>query len=234
MIIPKVFDLESEEAVRKTCARCGQAFTVPGVFLAKLVLNCPACYDTHQREEAARAAAELRAARRATWETICPPEFRATDPAKLPQPELYRRVMAWSFGPRGLILLGPTGAGKSRCAWALLEREHMAGRRVGVLNHMIALEYQRQFGGPMGSVARWAEPFLRVDLLLLDDVFKARLSDGLEQLLFTITATRCEKQLPIILTTNDTSASLSQRLSADRAEPLLRRLREHCEVVACG
>jgi len=228
VITPKAFDLGSAEPVAKVCARCRGAFTVPGMFLAKIVLSCPACYELHLGEERARVEAEALAMRRAAWERLCPAEFRATDPKRLPRPEMFARVLAWKFGARGLILLGATGTGKSRCAWALLEREHMAGRSVATMNHTIALEYQRQFARPVGSVAQWAEPFLRAEVLLLDDVFKARLSDGLEQLLFTIVATRCEKQLPMIVTTNDDSASLAQRLSEDRAEPLLRRLRENC------
>jgi hypothetical protein len=35
----------------------------------------------------------------------------------------------------------------------------------------------------------------------------------------------------MIVTTNDTGRTLRTRLTEDRADPLLRRLREHCEAV---
>ena len=78
---------------------------------------------------------------------------------------------------------------------------------------------------------RWLEHVSIVDFLLLDDIFKVRLTDSFEGFLFSIVCQRTEACLPIVITTNDDGASLMERLTLDRGEPLLRRIKESCGVV---
>jgi DNA replication protein DnaC len=166
------------------------------------------------------------------WENVCPVDFRNTDARKLPKPELLRCVLAWTYGARGLLLHGNTGLGKSRCAWLLLKREHDAGRRIRVIDHSIGFRYAELFANSAGDAAAWIERLCEADILFLDDVFKARLTDSLEQALFTIISTRCEQQRPNIITTNDTGESLKARMSQDRGDAIYRRLTEYSQAVA--
>ncbi len=70
------------------------------------------------------------------------------------------------------------------------------------------------------------------DLLLLDDVFKGKLSDGLEQAIYSIISLRTENEKPTILTLNDVGETLLARMSPDRGPALVRRLREFCEMIS--
>ena len=226
----KDFECLADAPVSQPCAACGEAFELPNAWLAARVKFCCACAE--QRARAARDASARQWAeeRAADWRHVCPAAFQATDPARLPRPEFLSRVLEWRYGARGLLLHGRTGLGKSHCAWSLAKREFMAGREVLALTCGVAEDFQAAVA--RFDAERWVRRHSRVKLLLLDDVFKARLTDALEHAIYTIIATRCDQELPMIVTTNDTGKTLKARLSVDRAEPLLRRLREHCEAVA--
>src|SRR5262249_2706978 len=64
------------------------------------------------------------------WERICPDEYQRTDTNRLEHEHgrrgydstWIRSALAWQYGPQGLLVAGPTGAGKSRAMWMLLRR----------------------------------------------------------------------------------------------------------------
>jgi DNA replication protein DnaC len=130
-----------------------------------------------------------------------------------------------------LILHGDTGAGKSRCLYVLLKREFSAGHSVRVLSHDCGIEYAARYNEGPDVVRRWQDSHCTADILALDDVFKARLTDSLEQALFTMVSQRTERGLPVIVTCQDVGDTLLERMSADRGPALIRRLREFCDVV---
>ncbi|MEQ2007998.1 MAG: hypothetical protein ABMA26_14470, partial [Limisphaerales bacterium] len=155
-----------------------------------------------------------------------------TDPARLPLPHRLADVMAWRYGERGLMLHGPTGMGKSRCIWLLVGREFIASRSVRVLDCAAGIKYAAKFGDSTKAAAQWIEAACEADLLLLDDVFKAKLTDSFESALFAIVALRGEAGLPILVTGNDDPHTLAARLTHDRSGPLIRRLAEMTAPIA--
>ena len=160
------------------------------------------------------------------WSSVCPVAFRSTVRERLPMPEMLDRVMNWKYGPRGVLLYGATGGGKSRIAWKLAERECLAGRSVAALNAASCVDFAASYEHSAAYSAQWQRGYMRVDLLLLDDVFKGRLSDSFENFLFWLVSGRGEKEKPIVVTMNDTGSSLALRMSQDRSTPMMRRLRE--------
>jgi DNA replication protein DnaC len=141
-------------------------------------------------------------------------------------------ALRWSYGRQGLLLYGASGRGKSRIAWAILKREFMAGKSVEVLDCTFGFQYSSKFAVSAGDASRWVGGLMTVDLLLLDDVLKVKLTDSVEQALFAIVNSRTERGLPIIVTTNDTGESLAARMSDDRGPALLRRLREFSTTIS--
>jgi hypothetical protein len=215
--------------VRKTCRQCGELFDLPSYELAaQYVHSCVRCIDLEIQKTTLQAIERSKTERLARWSKICPLDFLATVPEALPQPEKLKEVLNWRYGPRGLLLHGSTGKGKSRCAWVLLNREFEAGRTVKHLGVTAGLTYSAQYADSATQVQRWIEKFTNTDLLLLDDVFKSKFTDSFELAIFMIVEERVKNQKPIILTSNDTGPSLIQRMSPDRGEPLVRRLREYC------
>jgi len=227
----------------RVCTSCAREFIIHlptgtdpiMASLARMMSNlrrCEACIDREKRAEQEAEANERRRARECEWSEICPPTYRETQLSLLPSKDAHTRVMQWAFGRTGLILHGPTGLGKSRSAWLLLRREFDNGRTVGVLDSAAAFRYAAAFGQSAAKAERWFDHLTTREILFLDDVFKARLTDSFEQMLFALVEARTSHLRPIIATTNDTAETLGVRLSEDRGAPLLRRLREFCQSVS--
>lgn len=214
----------SNETKEKNCVDCQQLFTLPKWGLAGYEIRCPDCLVLKKEAESK----EVANAQNASWLAICPKSFQDTDIARLPCQEEVRRALDWQLGPIGLLLHGPTGTGKSRTAWLVLKNQHL--KRVGfkILNSSSALQYAAKFGDSATVVEKWIQGFIDVDVLFMDDLFKNKFTDSFEGVIFSIIDRRTENGRPIILTANDTGATLKGRMTEDRGEPLVRRLREFC------
>ncbi len=219
----------------RVCRECAATFTLPDFIpaaIAALVRVCPECSEKRAAADSRRAVLESKRMRAERWKAICPPEFIGTDPRKLPCPSQYKAVMAWEYGPRGLIFHGATGRGKSRCAWTLLRREWEAGRTVAALDSSAGVTYAAKYSESGADVQRWIDRLCRVDVALLDDIFKCRLTDSFEAAIFTIVNQRTENRVPLVVTCNDTGSTLLERLTPDRGAAMLRRLREFCDSIS--
>ena len=155
--------------------------------------------------------------------------MRQTVVEKLPRPELFNRVMRWTFQNKGVVMHGPTRKGKSRCAWKLAEREYLNGREVKVLDSTFGITFAQKYSVSGSAAYEWLEEKNGADLLLLDDVFKIKLTDAAEGALFMIVDYRTQHGKPMIVTMNDTGASLEERMTTDRGPALVARIREFCE-----
>lgn len=193
------------------------------------MLVCDECADTRiekrKREEGLTRADE--------WKAVCPPEFRKCDPHRLPLPSKLDRVLQWKFNPKGLLLVGPTGRGKSRCAWSLCQREFFTGRGVAVIDCLFAMEYTKRIGVSGQKAMQWIEYLMHAPLLLMDDVFKVKLDNsGAEAALFGLVNERTQYRRPIIVTAQDDPETLKARMSTDRGAAIVRRLTEYCEAIS--
>lgn len=220
----------------KECLDCGQQFEVPPFKLAaKYVTTCPTCSEKLIEADRVRLIADAgkncgnRADR---WASICPPLYAQTEPHKLPHPSKLDRLMQWKFNPRGLILIGESGAGKSRCAWVLLKREFLYGASISVINSGSGFDFAKTYATGTAEASAWVDRHCRSDILLMDDAVKVKLTEAYEGALFMIVNHRMENCRPIIVTLNDTGETLGERLSLDRGPALIRRLREFCEAIA--
>ena len=219
----------------KICRLCQKEFEI-GVpvssAIAKFVTVCPECSE----ERAIKNGEDLKASNRhiqeENWKLICPPVFQGTQAHLLPSPTKLQKVLQWQYGPQGLILFGKTGFGKSRCAWELAKREFMAGKSVSRVDASSGYDYASMFSTSAQNAANWIRKRSASDLLLMDDVFKVKLTESFEQAIFAIVNARVESKLPIITTCNDTSTTLKDRVSQDRGGALLRRLTDFASTVS--
>jgi len=211
---------------------CGKTVACPFPALAKFGAICDECFDADNERIRREAVARSRIIDASGWEKICPIGFQDTEPHKLPSPTKLQKVLAWKYGPKGIVLHGVTGLGKSRCLYELLKREFKAGRSVAVMDHSTGFRYAEAYERGPGAVNAWIEHRCKVDLLAFDDLFKAKLTESFEQVVFTIAASRTERGLPILMTTQDVGKTLLERMSPDRGPALIRRLREFCEPIS--
>ena len=208
------------------CIECGTTFEAKGIILFDRVLvptGCEACADKRE-------------SRLGEWVRLCPLEFRlpceAGGKTKLSRMDSdvpgWRRVLDWNFGNRGLLVRGETGRCKTRAMWRLLRKLFEERKKIVVLT---AAQFDRQCRDAGGNftLSEWFNELATVDVLFLDDLGKANWTQGTEAQIFDLVDTRTRNGRPILATTNDTGASLTARLSADRGGPLIRRLRDYCD-----
>lgn len=208
-----------------------------------LITVCPQCQrmsppldevgDTPHRVNIKHCSRCAQNSRMVRWTRICPPAYLNTEFARLPDQKHSLEAMAWQPGSEGLLLLGRTRKGKSRTAWEVAKRFVLCGTSVDHIDpirlNRLVLSYGRD-GESVELFERWC----LIEILILDDVFKVKLTERVEEQIFLIVDERIQRGLPMIVTTNDTEDSLLSRLSADRGQALVARLTESCHSIVFG
>lgn len=219
--------------ITRACGECGQPFTAQPLVIHGRVFYpkayCDPCVERHEQAQALDRERRKAARLAETWERICPPIYRDTDPSRLPcAPACQEAVLRWQYGPRGLLLHGPTRSGKSRLAFLLLSRLHHIEQRkiAAITSTAFSHQVSALFGDGGGKGEAFIDRLASIEVLLIDDIGKGRLTDRVEAEFFHVIEHRCAHLLPTILTTNLTGDALGEAWSPDRAAPLVRRLGE--------
>lgn len=213
----------TEEKIYKVCPRCGkitpEGFGDTTNESRRVAIKvCPACFEKQQS---------------LVWNSICPPAFLRTDPHKLPNQDATRKAMAQIIGRLGLMLHGPTRTGKSRTAWMILKNCVMQGVSVKSVGSMdLGVDLAAKFSSDPILAAETVRQWCKVGVLLLDDAFKVKLTERVEQVIFTVIDERTQNEKPIVVTTNDSPQTLVLRMSTDRGPALVARLWEFCQTVS--
>ncbi len=243
--------LVAGETFQATCARCRKPFQAQhlkyqsaGVKMSIATGICAKCTADFDREELAaaenrrqQAIVRNQRARDEAWIKWCPKEFRLVSEGEgktelarleLDQPKL-KDLLAWQ-GSRGLILRGPTGTCKTRSIWRLIRRLYVEGKTVTLLT---AAQFDRECRDAGGNftLTTWFDRLASRDVLVLDDLGKHPWTPATEATWFDLVDERTREDLPILVTTNDTGNSLASRMAPERAEALIRRLRDYCDTL---
>lgn len=235
--------MDSDISELYPCKTCGLEFMsfgfMPFPETGKIFRQqfCSACMTAKAEEQAGIARTKESGRRRDFWNEHCPEEFRTDEEGgktdiirvKTEQP-LYQKAMAWEMGSKGLLLAGPSGTSKTRIAWRIIRREFDFGNSFMAMKaHRFGLEaVDLQMSGGFKD---WFDRLVKTKILFLDDFGKGRFTDAVESHWFALLDERTERGRPIIVTTNSTSDELKARMSEDRGEPLIRRLRDYCHVI---
>ena len=228
--------LTASASLDRVCVDCGQPFAIEPQFvrIAKFVKACPECVEAtiaaEFKSDAAKAS-QRTAIDVSGWHRLCPEDFLELDMARHPRPDRHAQVMEWQFGFNGIVLHSKTGHGKSRSLYALLRREFYAGRTIAICDHTSGIQYADAYADGPDAARLWFEHRCKVDILALDDVFKVKLTDSFEQVLFQIISFRTERRRPLLITTNDVGAELEKRMTPDRGPALVRRIRDYCKSI---
>lgn len=215
------------------CRVCG--VPTPVLRLLGRVLGSGLCEGCQETQKASEARQRLNLARESAlqrWTEMCPNEYASTDLHRIPSAAAFQRVQGWEFGPRGLLVVGPRRLGKTRAMMTRIERL-VVGELLDVrifLAGAFSHEVSERFGQPDGP--EWMRGVMGADVVFLDDLGKFRLTERVEAELFGLIEHRTSWQLPMLLTMNAGVQELQQRMSAERALPLIERLREFCEIVS--
>lgn len=230
-------DSKVSETSAMACIRCGTEFVpVVGMLGQRAcvwVKTCASCTALENAEMEAREREELETTRRQEWERICPPLYAQTEPERLP-PEVLSRVLAWNWSPKGLLLHGPSRAGKTRTMYQLLRRLVWEDRKVRAV---MASEFKRGYAAAVASNRsdEWLREMSGCDALFIDDLGQIRMTDAAEEVLLEILELRSRYLRPTFVTTQYVGEELvEQFLRKQRGQAVLMRLREFSEAIAAG
>lgn len=157
-----------------------------------------------------------------------PALFLDTDRARL-QSKPLAKTLAWDK-KTSLLLVGRSGAGKTRTAWELLKAIAPLKSEIAIFDSIgFGRELGRKFKSDEDDVYDWLDRLGReIPLVFFDDLGKLKFTDRVEAELFGVIDQRHANKLPIIATTQLSSEELGGAMRDDRGTAMVRRIREMC------
>lgn len=241
-----VTTMESAQSDTQTriidCRECGKTFKAEyfdlgfgGAFMGPTV--CDECIAEYEAQYEQRQANALKDARTKTFEEMCPAACLDTDLKKIPiSIERFRKALNWQYGPKGLLIHGPTRKGKTRALWLIIRRLMVEESRTVIA--IRATEFARQVEKSFkdSTSARhdsFIQSLIDIPILAIDDLDKIKMTSRMQTDLFDIIDDRSANYRPMLITTNAVGDALAERFDDyETGLALVHRLRESCELVS--
>tara|TARA_B100000886_G_C20420208_1_gene491190 strand:- start:260 stop:1084 length:825 start_codon:yes stop_codon:yes gene_type:complete len=240
--IPTVADVDHDDIV-VPCRECGIDVPYKSSVLAffgnnKKIVVCDDCC-----ERAARSEFKENTNRSLTGkiEDYIPPFYLETDFNQLPKQarDLWRYgyqsedfdtipLQKWSFGKKGVYILGASRTGKTRTMCLLLRHLYENGTEFKLFQagqfHAALTDAKRS-----SFYMRWVTEQVTVPVLAIDDLFAEKMTETMQAGLFEIVEQRMARNLPLIITTQVKRSDVIKLFTDQRrGEALMNRLRESC------
>lgn len=158
----------------------------------------------------------------------CPRLYQDTDAKRLIPPSDVVLALEYPKDGKGVLLYGPTRTGKTRTAyllarkWFLPHDWTMAAYNGGSFSRAVADEYGT------GNASGFHAMLNSLPILLLDDIFKTRMTPAVQDALYSAVEDRMASMKPTILTMNSGTEDVEAAMASDLAKPMIERLRESC------
>lgn len=175
--------------------------------------------------------------RKQDWDRRVGGYYHIFDPDRIPQviQAHLATVFAWHpDSPRGVGFVGKSRTGKSRVLFELGRRLYIRGQDVYPTS---GIEFAEKVAGQVGNREEFESFMARVKtckVLLLDDADKMSFTPAVEAAYYGMLETRRRFQRPILASVNSTGAQMTGpegRMSQNRGEPIVNRLRDLCEII---
>lgn len=172
----------------------------------------------------------------ASYDESCPKRYAETDSSRL-NPEPFKEALSWDHGQGdNLLLLGPTGRGKTRTAW-LIVKNLMLEKQIKVCSVNDA-EFVLEVGDKTmsGKLKDYVAGLCKPPVLFIDDLGKAIPTERYIASLYYLVEERHSHQKPVIVTSQLSEQELNKRFSSrdipvSHAAAIVRRLKENCKVI---
>lgn len=220
----------------KPCTRC----ETPHDGLFEVCIDCiDKIQASHRTAEETTANQQRQAAKAAEWNQLCPLDYRKTDWAD-PRLSVICTDLAktwwpaWDQEERGLGIIGSTGLGKTRAAYAILQRLHFAGIGVQAIDSIQFARAASNYHDDDRLEKAAARDLLRraqtVKVLLLDDIGKEPATPRAASALHELLELRNRNHLPLIFTTERSGDDLAPMFGTNYADGIIRRLRGNHQI----
>lgn len=231
---PIVPDVMETDRICETCEKTYIALAYKGKLWT--TGNCIPCSDiimAMNKDEEVRGSLDKR---KQNFVNLCPESYRSFKKEMLPKPGCYDSVLEWDYASRkGLILVGDSGMGKTRCAWQLMKRLYV----LEWINFMAITELQFSHEvatfGKSESLSSWIKNICECKVLFIDDLGKSVMTERVTSELFYVLEERTKHKRPTIITMQIEAGNLYQKFSSrsgkEIAEAILNRLKAHCEII---
>lgn len=140
------------------------------------------------------------------------------------QPKAFRVCKGYNYQTTSLLLIGTYGTGKTHLATAIMNR--LLDDGIPALYDTWAGHLQRLKDEFANGERRHLALMKKVDVLIIDDLGKDKLTEWNNEILFEVINYRYEHRKPVVITTNATPKELEERNPA-----VYSRLCEMCELV---
>jgi DNA replication protein DnaC len=222
----------------KTCRLCGQTLTrVEPVIVCgrSFVLEPTVCATCSEA-----GAIELQRNDRSRWEQLCPELYQCTAIGRLENNlrrqgysnEWVQEVLVWQYGPQGVLLIGPTGVGKSRVMWILLRRILDQEHRSGAFLNAVKFRTGLQTAAREGATEEFVRRLVRTDVMYWDDWGQTHLTGSTSEMLLHLVEERTCAGKPILATTQYSGEKMDAQFDRkEMGQAVRRRLNEFCKVV---
>lgn len=229
-LIPGVFE------VSQTCEDCGKEYTAltweSKLWTTGRCIPCSDIYCSNQKDEEIRGATEKRKIR---FNEMCPVQYQDFKRDLLPNKNAYDEVISWNYGKRGLLLMGDSQKGKTRCAWRLMSRLYMIDWIA--FQGITELQFSHEVAkfGKSDALTAWIKDLCNIKVLFIDDLGKCVMTERVVSELFYLLEERMSNNRPIICTMQINPeafvAKLSSRSGHEMAEAIINRLTSNCDIV---